>query len=99
VDVRDLLRALGERRLTNLLVEGGGAVLGSFFDADAVDQVMVFIAPKIIGGSAAPGPLGGVGVRRVLDALPVSNAAVQRIGTDVMVEAYLRKAVDYLSRV
>jgi diaminohydroxyphosphoribosylaminopyrimidine deaminase/5-amino-6-(5-phosphoribosylamino)uracil reductase len=99
VDVHDLLRALGRRRLTNLLVEGGGEVLGSFFEADAVDQVMVFIAPKIIGGSAAPGPLGGEGARRILDTLPVMDARVQRIGADVMVEGCLHKAADYLSRV
>jgi diaminohydroxyphosphoribosylaminopyrimidine deaminase/5-amino-6-(5-phosphoribosylamino)uracil reductase len=44
-----LLDELGRRRWTNLLVEGGAAILGSFFNDDLVDEAHVFIAPKIVG--------------------------------------------------
>src|SRR5690606_32147686 len=57
----ELLDELGRRRMTNVLVEGGGQALGALFDAKAIDEVHVFIAPKLIGGSARA-PLAGVGL-------------------------------------
>ena len=48
------LDELGRRRMTNVLVEGGSQLLGSLFDAGEIDEVHVFIAPKLIGGPAAP---------------------------------------------
>ena len=47
---------------TNVLVEGGAKLLGECFDGRHVDEVHVFIAPKIVGGDAAPAPVGGVGL-------------------------------------
>lgn len=58
----DLLMFLGERSITNLLVEGGAEIHGAFFDADLVDEVHVFIAPTILGGQSAIGPVAGLGV-------------------------------------
>ena len=60
-DVAQLLEELGRRRWTNLLLEGGAAVLGAFFDCGAVDEAHVFVAPKLIGGAAAKSPVAGVG--------------------------------------
>lgn len=56
-----LLEELGRREMTNVLVEGGGVVLGSFFDADQVDEVDVFVAPLIEGGDHARTPVRGRG--------------------------------------
>lgn len=58
---RAVLDELGRRNMTNVLVEGGGCVLGSFFDAGLADEAVVFVAPCLIGGAAAPGPLHGLG--------------------------------------
>ena len=55
VDLRALLRLLGERGVLSLLVEGGGVLHGSLFAAGLVDKVHAIIAPKIVGGSAVPG--------------------------------------------
>ena len=57
-----LLTELGRRRMTNLLVEGGAGVHGNFLDAGAVDEVHVFIAPRLAGGATALTPVGGRGV-------------------------------------
>ena len=57
-----LLELLGREGMTNVLVEGGGRVAGAFLDAGQVDEVDVFIAPAIEGGSHAFGPIRGVGV-------------------------------------
>ena len=56
-----LLDELGSRQMTNVLVEGGSAVLGTLLDLKAIDEVHVFVAPKILGGAGAPSPIGGAG--------------------------------------
>lgn len=88
-----LLDELGRRRLTNVLVEGGGHVLGSFFDAAAVDEVHVFLAAKLVGGQTAPTPLGGAGLARMSDAWSLEAPAVERLGEDVYVHGRLQRAV------
>jgi diaminohydroxyphosphoribosylaminopyrimidine deaminase/5-amino-6-(5-phosphoribosylamino)uracil reductase len=60
-----LLCELGDRRMTNVLVEGGSRVLGSFHDAGLIDELHVYISPKVIGGDAAPAPVGGRGLQSV----------------------------------
>lgn len=80
-----LLAELGRRRMTNLLVEGGARLLGSLFDARAIDEVHVFIAPKLIGGVAAPGPVGGQGVAELAEALHLDAPGVELLGEDIYV--------------
>lgn len=65
---RAVLAELGRRGMTNVLIEGGAAILGSFADLDLIDEVQVFIGSKLIGGQAAPSPVGGQGCE------PLSNA-------------------------
>lgn len=85
----DLLAELGRRRLTNVLVEGGGKLLGRWFDSRLVDEVWAFVAPRIVGGAAAPGPVGGAGVGALADALQLANARVDRLGGDLLVRGRL----------
>lgn len=57
-----LLGELGQRQLTNILLEGGAELLGTAFDARLVDELHAFIAPRIFGGQTAPSPIGGLGI-------------------------------------
>lgn len=70
-----VLDILGRHQMTNVLVEGGGHVLGSFFDQGLADEYHIYIAPLLIGGGGAPGPLGARGVRHVARALRVPDKA------------------------
>lgn len=85
-----LLDELGKREITSLLVEGGGTVLGSFFDAGLVDEVVAFVAPMVIGGEHAPQPVGGHGVARVADAWRLDDLRVERLGDDILVRGRVR---------
>lgn len=85
IDIHHLLEQLGQRGMQSLMVEGGGQVLGSFFEAGAVDEVWAFIAPKIIGGQTAPGPIGGMGFGKLQDALELENIETQQLGSDLFI--------------
>lgn len=63
--LREAMHELGRRRMTNILVEGGGNLLGRLFDARLIDEVIVFVAPKIIGGKTAVSPISGLGVDKM----------------------------------
>ena len=82
---------LGRRRMTNVLVEGGSQILGSFFDANLIDEVHAFIAPKIVGGSGGLTPVSGNG----LDRIPVHNSldepVTEILDGDIYVHGTMRK--------
>jgi diaminohydroxyphosphoribosylaminopyrimidine deaminase/5-amino-6-(5-phosphoribosylamino)uracil reductase len=83
-----LLEELGRRRMTNVLVEGGSAVLGSFFAADAVDEVHVFLAPRIVGGAKALTPVGGNGAAKIAQGLVLSQWDIERVETDFYIHGW-----------
>ncbi len=91
VDLEKLLKALGEREITSVLVEGGGILLGSLFDFKLVDKVIAFIAPIIIGGEEAKTAVVGKGVDRVVDALKLERISVEKFGEDLMVSGYVKR--------
>lgn len=86
VNIKELFTHLGGMQMTNVLVEGGGVILGTLFDEDLIDAVKVFVSPKIIGGSDAPGPAIGRGVDLMNEALSLKQISVERIGEDVLIE-------------
>ncbi len=82
LDLGSLLDELGQRSMTNVLVEGGSKTLGSFFDADLVDEFFVFVAPRLIGGADAPAGLGGIGIARMKDLRHPHQVHRARCGDD-----------------
>ena len=89
VDLKKLLKALGEREIASVLVEGGGILLGSLFDGGLVDKVIAFIAPIIIGGEEARTAVGGIGVDKVVDSIKLKRVSVEKLGEDIMVSGYV----------
>ena len=73
--------------MVSLLVEGGGQVHGSFFDAGLVDKVTAIIAPMIIGGDSATAVVGR-GAERMRDAVRLRDLSVERLGADLLVTGY-----------
>ena len=69
-DLQKIALELGRRNMTNVLIEGGSQLLGSFFDAQLIDEVHALIAPKLVGGASAPTPLSGLG----LDLIPATSS-------------------------
>jgi diaminohydroxyphosphoribosylaminopyrimidine deaminase/5-amino-6-(5-phosphoribosylamino)uracil reductase len=88
VALAPLLDELGKRGILSLLVEGGSEVHASFFAQGLVDKVHAYIAPRLIGGRDAPGALGGAGVERLAEAIPLRELDATRLGTDLLVTGY-----------
>jgi diaminohydroxyphosphoribosylaminopyrimidine deaminase/5-amino-6-(5-phosphoribosylamino)uracil reductase len=90
VDLKLLMKSLGERGITSVLVEGGGILLGSLFDYRLVDKVIAFIAPIIIGGKKAKTAVVGKGIERVIDAIKLERVSSEKFGEDVMISGYVK---------
>ena len=65
----EVLQNLGQRQFTNVLLEAGSGIMGAFCDAEAIDEVHCFVAPKLIGGAGALSPVGGLGLESMENAL------------------------------
>ncbi len=91
IDLDKLMTRLGEMEVASLLIEGGSEVYASALEAGIVDKVILFLAPKIIGGVNAPGVVGGRGIDSLCDAISLKDIHIQQIGDDVMIEGYLRR--------
>ena len=91
VDLEGLLKALGERGITSVLVEGGGILLGSLFDHGLVDKVIAFIAPIIVGGSEAKTAVEGRGVDKIIDSVKLREVKFEKFGADLMVSGYVER--------
>ena len=83
LDLRAVLQHLGRKQMTNILLEAGPTVLGAFFDAGAIDEVHCFIAPKLIGGAAAPSPLAGLGRASMSDAMDLQFPRIEFFDGDI----------------
>lgn len=84
-----LLRILAKRSITNIFVEGGAEVIGSFIDARKVNYCYAFIAPKIVGGANAKSAVGGRGISRISKAIAFNNCIIIKISQDMLVEGAL----------
>ncbi len=84
LDLGAILADLGARSIHHLLVEGGGTLLGRFFDQELVDRVCVFLAPKIAGGTDAVTPVGGLGIETMDKAPRITITKMQQVGADVV---------------
>ncbi len=93
VDLEELLRELARRDVVTALIEGGGVLLGGFFDRGLVDKVYAVIAPIIVGAADAPGAVAGRGADRMADALRMRDITVERLGEDILVTGYPQYAV------
>jgi diaminohydroxyphosphoribosylaminopyrimidine deaminase / 5-amino-6-(5-phosphoribosylamino)uracil reductase len=91
VSIPALLEELGRHRMTNVLVEGGSKLLGALFDAGAIDEVHVFIAPKLIGGASAPSPIAGAGLGKIVKALSVADLEIRHVGDDIYLYGLLSR--------
>jgi diaminohydroxyphosphoribosylaminopyrimidine deaminase/5-amino-6-(5-phosphoribosylamino)uracil reductase len=89
--VRSALDQLGALGVTSVLLEGGPHLAGAFLDAGEIDEIRLFLAPLLLGGSAARDPLEGEGVERISEALRALTFDCESVGEDLLISARLRE--------
>ena len=91
VPLPQLLSDLGKRDVQSVLLEGGPTLAWSMVEDRVVDKVVVYLAPKLIGGRDAPGVLGGRGFAPIAQATQLRVASFDRVGEDLRVEAHVHR--------
>jgi diaminohydroxyphosphoribosylaminopyrimidine deaminase/5-amino-6-(5-phosphoribosylamino)uracil reductase len=88
LSVKDVLKVLGEEQIASLLIEGGGAVNASFFENKLVDKLVIYVAPKLIGGRDAPTFLEGAGIHLMKHAVELADLNIEKVGNDFKLSGY-----------
>ncbi|MFC4777509.1 bifunctional diaminohydroxyphosphoribosylaminopyrimidine deaminase/5-amino-6-(5-phosphoribosylamino)uracil reductase RibD [Paenibacillus sp. GCM10023252] len=88
VDLKQAMTLLGQLDIGSILLEGGGRLNGAMLEAELVDKIVLYIAPKIIGGPEAPGTFTFRGFDRMADALELRDLQVEMAGSDICVTGY-----------
>jgi len=88
VSLPSLMHHLGTRGdMIGVLIESGDTLAASFLTANLVDRWIAYIAPKVVGGRTAPGPIGEVGIQQMADAQALSFQQICRCGPDIVIDA------------
>ncbi len=88
VNLKELLKKLGNLGIASILVEGGSETLASFTKQKLFGKAYIFIAPKIIGGRAAKTAVGGIGASTVASASQLRIKTARAVGNDIFLAAY-----------
>ena len=90
INLKDMMKKLARLKITNVLVEGGGTLIGSLVDEGLVDKVLFFISPKIIGGKDAISSVMGQGISRIDKAIKLKDIKTRHLGEDLLIEGYIK---------
>jgi diaminohydroxyphosphoribosylaminopyrimidine deaminase/5-amino-6-(5-phosphoribosylamino)uracil reductase len=89
--VRSALDQMGADGIAAVLLEGGPHLAGAFLDVGEIDEIRLFLAPLLLGGSAARDPLEGEGVERISEAVRALSVECESVGEDLLISARLRE--------
>ena len=90
LSLHDVLEELGRREIVSLMLEAGSEINFESLNSHVVDKLVLFIAPKILGGRDPFPVAGGRGFPSLSDSLQLIFENVERVGSDVMLEAYVQ---------
>ena len=89
--VRSALAALGEAGISSILLEGGPHLAGAFLDAGEIDELRLFLAPRVLGGRTARSALEGEGVESIAEAVRALTLELEHVSEDLLISARLKE--------
>ena len=90
VDVRALLKELGERNIDSILLEGGGTLNWTFVKEGLVNRVATYVSPKIFGGAQAKSPVEGQGFPTPAEGMELEIVNIEDMGDDILIESEVK---------
>ncbi|MEE2620789.1 MAG: dihydrofolate reductase family protein, partial [Chloroflexota bacterium] len=93
LDLTMILKDLSDRGCINVLMEGGGKLLGSLIDLNLVNKVRLFISPMLIGGESSTDSIGGDGIEFISQSKKLTDIEVKIIESDIMVTGLIKDHV------
>lgn len=91
VDLKELVKKLGQEGIDSILIEGGGTLNFSALEEGIVDKVIFYIAPKILGGENSKSCIAGQGFSKLNEAADLVDISYRKIGEDLVIEGYIKK--------
>lgn len=88
VDLKELMKLLGEQKIDSILLEGGGTLNASALQAGIVSRIDAFVAGKLVGGWDARSPVEGDGIEKMCDAVQLERMEITRLGNDFCISGY-----------
>ena len=90
VNLKELVKKLGQEGIDSILIEGGGTLNFSALEEKIVDKVIFYIAPKILGGENSKSCIAGLGFSELNDAVNLKDISYRKISEDLVVEGYIK---------
>jgi diaminohydroxyphosphoribosylaminopyrimidine deaminase/5-amino-6-(5-phosphoribosylamino)uracil reductase len=87
VDLKELMKELGKKEITSVMIEGGAELNSSAIKDKVADKLLIFTAPKLVGTGV--GAIGNLGITKIDKAVKLKNIRTMKVGKDVLLEAYL----------
>jgi len=91
IDLKEAMKIIGKSGMSSIMLECGGNLAYSMLEKVLIDKVYFFIAPKIFGGANSLTSFEGAGINNISDAFKIKNIKSRLIGTDFLIEGYVRK--------
>jgi diaminohydroxyphosphoribosylaminopyrimidine deaminase/5-amino-6-(5-phosphoribosylamino)uracil reductase len=89
IDLKWVLKFLGEKEITSVLIEGGGAVIGDALERNLVNKMMIYTAPKIMGEGLPS--VRGLVPRNLKNVVHLKEMSFDKIGEDILIQGYPKK--------
>lgn len=89
----ELVQRAGAEKIDSILLESGGTLSEALLSEGLIDEVVAFVAPKIIGGKSARTPVEGEGVTLMSEAIELEDQIVETVGSDVMISGLVKKCL------
>ena len=89
IDLKWVLKYLGEKEVTSLLIEGGGAVVGDALQRNLVDKMMIYMAPSIMGEGLQS--VRGLKSKTLSEMVHLKEMSFDKIGKDILIQGYSRR--------
>ena len=87
----ELIQRAGAEHIDSILLESGGTLSEALLKENLIDEILAFIAPKIIGGKGAKTPVEGDGFCMMSEAIELTDQIVETIGNDVLISGLVKK--------